>query len=169
MSPTYLPPSNPWGFLVYFNGHIVRYTKTTSKTISIFVVFKALNDWANSISAPKSWVKLFPHSVIFAEMAFWGVNVYFGKTLFYKGILIGDFYLTRLINCLRLHRYSRLVYQCTLYKLQDYRDIEISGRFYGHDSKKANIVDVYLVQNCTRKKGDGVLLRWLGVYKTPYT
>lgn len=52
------------------------------------------------------------------------------------------------------------------YKLQDYKDKDISGSFYGHELKKAKIGDVYLVEKVIRRKGDRVLVRWLGFDKS---
>lgn len=52
------------------------------------------------------------------------------------------------------------------YKLQDHKDNEISGRFYGHEVKKAKVGDLYLVNKVICRKGDKVLVRWLGLDKT---
>lgn len=48
------------------------------------------------------------------------------------------------------------------YKVKDYRNNVIEGSFYGHELKKAKFTDVYLVEKVLRRKGDKVLVRWLG-------
>lgn len=50
----------------------------------------------------------------------------------------------------------------TTYKLKDYRDNVLEGSFYGKELLKAKLGDVYLVEKVMRKKGNKVLVRWLG-------
>lgn len=50
----------------------------------------------------------------------------------------------------------------TTYRVKDYKNNAVEGSFYGHELKKAKLTDVYLVEKVLRKKGDKVLVRWLG-------
>lgn len=50
----------------------------------------------------------------------------------------------------------------TTYKVKDYKNNVIDGSFYKHELKRAKLDDVYLVEKVLRKKGDKVLVRWLG-------
>lgn len=50
----------------------------------------------------------------------------------------------------------------TTYKVKDYREELIEGSFYNYELKKAKFPNVYLVEKVLRRKGDKVLVRWLG-------
>jgi len=51
------------------------------------------------------------------------------------------------------------------YLLKDSRGELLLGSFYGHEISKSNTGDVYLVEKVLRRKGDKVLVRWLGFNK----
>lgn len=50
----------------------------------------------------------------------------------------------------------------TTYCLRDYRGDTVKGSFYGKELLKSKTGDVYLVEKVLRKKGDKVLVKWLG-------
>lgn len=49
-----------------------------------------------------------------------------------------------------------------VYKIKDYRNEEIKGTFYKEELMKTNIKDVYLVEKVIKKRGNKVLVKWLG-------
>lgn len=52
------------------------------------------------------------------------------------------------------------------YLLKDHKGELLSGGFYGHEMSKTNVGDVYLVEKILKRKGDKVLVRWIGYDKT---
>lgn len=52
------------------------------------------------------------------------------------------------------------------YLLKDHKGELLSGGFYGHEMSKSSIGDVYLVEKILKRKGDKVLVRWIGYDKT---
>lgn len=51
----------------------------------------------------------------------------------------------------------------TTFLLKDYTGQKISGGFYEKEVQKTQYPDVYLVEKVLRRKGDQVLVRWLGM------
>lgn len=52
------------------------------------------------------------------------------------------------------------------YILKDYKSEVVKGGFYQEELSKTKFSDIYLVQKVLRKKGDKLLVRWLGFDKT---
>ena len=77
------------------------------------------------------------------------------KTIFSKGYLPN--WTTELFKI-------RLVKQGTpvTYLLEDTRGNPIQGRFYEQELQLARYKDAYLVEKVLKKRGDKVLVRWLG-------
>lgn len=50
----------------------------------------------------------------------------------------------------------------TTYILKDHKGEIIEGGFYGHEISKSKVGDVYLVEKILKKKGNKVLVRWVG-------
>lgn len=50
----------------------------------------------------------------------------------------------------------------TTYRIADLNDKEINGCFYQHELQQAKQTDVYLVEKVIRRKGNKVLVKWLG-------
>ena len=48
------------------------------------------------------------------------------------------------------------------YNLQDVYGVDIKGRFYEQELMKTNFPDRYLVEKIVKRRGDKVLIRWLG-------
>ena len=48
------------------------------------------------------------------------------------------------------------------YKLKDYQNKPLDGCFYEQELLKAKITDVYLIEKIVRRKGNKVLVKWLG-------
>lgn len=48
------------------------------------------------------------------------------------------------------------------YELRDFRGNKIEGCFYGQELQKAKHKDVYLVERIVKRKGNKVLVKWLG-------
>ncbi|XP_050452211.1 uncharacterized protein LOC126851919 [Cataglyphis hispanica] len=46
--------------------------------------------------------------------------------------------------------------------LEDYRGKSIAGAFCEYELRRANYLDVYLVEKVLRRKGDEVYMKWLG-------
>lgn len=55
------------------------------------------------------------------------------------------------------------------YLLKDHKGEILHGGFYGHELLRTNIGDVYLVEKVLKRKGDKVLVRWLGFDKSEDT
>lgn len=53
--------------------------------------------------------------------------------------------------------------ELTTYRLVDLNDKEIKGSFYQHELQQAKQTDVYLVEKVIRRKGNKVLVKWLGL------
>jgi len=49
-----------------------------------------------------------------------------------------------------------------VYFLKDYRDQPVSGCFYEQELLKVKYPDVYLVEKVLRKRGNELLVKWLG-------
>ncbi|XP_025264476.1 uncharacterized protein LOC112639392 [Camponotus floridanus] len=49
------------------------------------------------------------------------------------------------------------------YLLKDSRGESIAGGFYEHELQRVSDPDVYLVERVLRRKGDAVLVKWLGM------
>jgi Integrase core domain len=56
----------------------------------------------------------------------------------------------------------------TTYLLEDYNNEEIRGSFYAEELQKAKYPDVYLVEKVIRRRGDKVLVKWLGMKETSW-
>lgn len=54
----------------------------------------------------------------------------------------------------------------TTYLIKDENNVEIQGGFYEHELQKVKYPDVYLVEKILRRKGNKVLVKWLGLDKT---
>ena len=48
------------------------------------------------------------------------------------------------------------------YKLVDYQDHPIEGDFYQKELTKVKYPDAYLVEKIVRKRGNKLLIKWLG-------
>ena len=48
------------------------------------------------------------------------------------------------------------------YNIKDYRDNSIDGKFYEEELQKCKYPDTYLIERVIRKRGDRVLVKWLG-------
>jgi len=54
----------------------------------------------------------------------------------------------------------------TTYQLQDYTGKPIAGCFYSEEIQKTNHPNDYLIEKIIRKKGDLILVKWLGFDNT---
>lgn len=52
------------------------------------------------------------------------------------------------------------------YRLVDLNDEEVKGCFYQHELQQTKLTDVYLVEKAIRRKGNKVLVKWLGFDKS---
>lgn len=48
------------------------------------------------------------------------------------------------------------------YLLKDHKEQLLQGGFYGHEMLKSNIGNIFLVEKVLKRKGDRVLVRWVG-------
>lgn len=55
------------------------------------------------------------------------------------------------------------------YSLEDYRGQPIKGTFYEHELSKTNFPDTYLAEKILKRRGDRVLVKWLGFDKSHNT
>ncbi|XP_025262346.1 uncharacterized protein LOC112637262 [Camponotus floridanus] len=81
------------------------------------------------------------------------------KTLFEKGYTPN--WTTEIFRVAEVRRTNPATYL-----LKDSRGEPIAGRFYEHELQRVSDPDVYLIERVLRRKGDAVLVKWLGMDKS---
>lgn len=83
------------------------------------------------------------------------VRVSKNKMIFEKGYTPN--WSTELFKIVSVHRTNPITYA-----IRDLHNETIMGRFYTEELQKANIKDVYLVEKVLRRRGNKILVKWLG-------